>query len=98
MARDRDVAAFGARAQRHDEGRLGELHHLIAGRGGAGSDLRASTQADTRRRVRDRLPAGELLRRAEGAWSPATAPAAVGAEARAGLSGRKMKIEILCPA
>ena len=45
MARDRDVAAFGGRTQRHDEGRLGELHHLIAGRGGAGSDLRASTQA-----------------------------------------------------
>ena len=63
-----------ARAQRHDEGRLGELHHLIADRGGAGSDLRASTQADLRRRVRDRLPAGELLRRAQGAWSPATAP------------------------
>jgi len=32
MARDRDVAAFGERAQHYDEGRLGELHHLIAGR------------------------------------------------------------------
>jgi ubiquinone/menaquinone biosynthesis C-methylase UbiE len=32
MARDRDVAAFGERAQRYDEGRLGRLHHQIADR------------------------------------------------------------------
>jgi ubiquinone/menaquinone biosynthesis C-methylase UbiE len=32
MARDRDVAAFGERAPRYDEGRLGELHHQIADR------------------------------------------------------------------
>jgi ubiquinone/menaquinone biosynthesis C-methylase UbiE len=32
MARDRDVAAFGERAQHYDEGRLGQLHHQIADR------------------------------------------------------------------
>jgi ubiquinone/menaquinone biosynthesis C-methylase UbiE len=32
MARDRDVAAFGERAQHYDEGWLGELHHQIADR------------------------------------------------------------------
>jgi ubiquinone/menaquinone biosynthesis C-methylase UbiE len=32
MARDRDVAAFGERAQRYDEGWLGQLHHQIAER------------------------------------------------------------------
>ena len=32
MARDRDLAAFGERAQHYDEGWLGELHHQIADR------------------------------------------------------------------
>jgi ubiquinone/menaquinone biosynthesis C-methylase UbiE len=32
MARDRDVAAFGERAQHYDQGRLGQLHHQIADR------------------------------------------------------------------
>ena len=32
MARDRDVAAFGERAQGYDEGWLGQLHHRIADR------------------------------------------------------------------
>jgi ubiquinone/menaquinone biosynthesis C-methylase UbiE len=32
MARDRDVAAFGERAQRYDEGWLGQVHHQIADR------------------------------------------------------------------
>jgi ubiquinone/menaquinone biosynthesis C-methylase UbiE len=32
MSRDRDVAAFGERAQRYDEGWLGQLHHQIADR------------------------------------------------------------------
>jgi ubiquinone/menaquinone biosynthesis C-methylase UbiE len=32
MARDRDVAAFGERAQRYDEGWLGQMHHQIADR------------------------------------------------------------------
>lgn len=32
MAGDRDVAAFGERAQRYDQGRLGQLHHQIADR------------------------------------------------------------------
>jgi hypothetical protein len=32
MARDRDVGAFGERAQRYDEGWLGQLHHQIADR------------------------------------------------------------------
>jgi len=32
MARGRDVAVFGERAQRHDDGWLGQLHHQIAGR------------------------------------------------------------------
>jgi ubiquinone/menaquinone biosynthesis C-methylase UbiE len=32
MVHDRDVAAFGARAQRYDEGWLGRLHHQIADR------------------------------------------------------------------
>jgi ubiquinone/menaquinone biosynthesis C-methylase UbiE len=32
MARDRDVAAFGERAQRYDQGWLGQLHHQIADR------------------------------------------------------------------
>jgi hypothetical protein len=30
MDRDRDVTAFGERARRYDEGRLGQLHHQIA--------------------------------------------------------------------
>jgi len=32
VARDRDVAAFAKRAQRYDEGWLGQLHHQIADR------------------------------------------------------------------
>ena len=32
MARDRDVAAFGERAQGYDEGWRGRLHHQIADR------------------------------------------------------------------
>ena len=32
MARDRDVAAFGDRAQHYDQGWLGQLHHHIADR------------------------------------------------------------------
>ena len=32
MARDRDVAAFGERAQRYDVGWLGRMHHQIADR------------------------------------------------------------------
>jgi len=32
MARDRDVAAFGERAQHYDQGWLGQLHHHIADR------------------------------------------------------------------
>src|SRR5690348_6817310 len=32
MSRDRDVAAFGERAQGYDEGWRGELHHQIADR------------------------------------------------------------------
>ena len=32
MARDRDIAAFGERAQRYDQGWLGQLHHQIADR------------------------------------------------------------------
>ena len=32
MVRDRDVAAFGERAQGYDEGWLGQLHHRIADR------------------------------------------------------------------
>ena len=32
MARDRDVAAFGERAQGYDEGWRGQLHHQIADR------------------------------------------------------------------
>ena len=32
MSRDRNVAAFGRRAQRYDEGWLGQLHHQIADR------------------------------------------------------------------
>ena len=32
MARDRDVAAFGERAPRYNEGWLGQLHHEIADR------------------------------------------------------------------
>jgi ubiquinone/menaquinone biosynthesis C-methylase UbiE len=32
MTRDRDVAAFGARAQHYDEGWRGQLHHEIADR------------------------------------------------------------------
>jgi hypothetical protein len=30
MARDRDVAAFGERAQGYDEGWRGRMHHQIA--------------------------------------------------------------------
>jgi hypothetical protein len=32
MARDRDVAAFGERAQGYDEGWRGRMHHHIADR------------------------------------------------------------------
>ena len=32
MARDRDVAAFGERAQGYDEGWRGRMHHQIADR------------------------------------------------------------------
>jgi ubiquinone/menaquinone biosynthesis C-methylase UbiE len=32
MARDRDVAAFGERAQGYDEGWRGQMHHQIADR------------------------------------------------------------------
>ena len=32
MARGRDVAAFGERAQHYDQGQLGQLHHQIADR------------------------------------------------------------------
>jgi SAM-dependent methyltransferase len=49
MARDREVAAFGERARHYDEGRLGELHHLIADRA---ADL-ALTCAPAPRRILD---------------------------------------------
>jgi ubiquinone/menaquinone biosynthesis C-methylase UbiE len=49
MARDRDVAAFGERAQRYDEGWLGQLHHQIADRT---ADL-ALTCAPAPRRILD---------------------------------------------
>jgi ubiquinone/menaquinone biosynthesis C-methylase UbiE len=49
MARDRDVAAFGERAQGYDEGWRGELHHQIADRT---ADL-ALTCVPTPRRILD---------------------------------------------
>jgi ubiquinone/menaquinone biosynthesis C-methylase UbiE len=49
MARDRDVAAFGERAQGYDEGWLGQLHHQIADRT---ADL-ALTLAPAPRRILD---------------------------------------------
>ena len=49
MARDRDVAAFGERAQHYDEGWLGQLHHQIADRT---ADL-ALTLAPAPRRILD---------------------------------------------
>ena len=49
MARDRDVAAFGERAQHYDEGWLGQLHHQIADRT---ADL-ALTCAPAPRRILD---------------------------------------------
>jgi ubiquinone/menaquinone biosynthesis C-methylase UbiE len=49
MARDRDVAAFGERAQRYDEGWRGQLHHQIADRT---ADL-ALTCVPTPRRILD---------------------------------------------
>ena len=35
MARDRDVAAFSARAHRYDQGWRGQMHHQIADRAAA---------------------------------------------------------------
>ena len=49
MGRDRDVAAFGERAQHYDEGWLGQLHHQIADRT---ADL-ALTWVPTLRRILD---------------------------------------------
>lgn len=49
MARDRDVAAFSERAQRYDEGWLGQLHHQIADRM---ADL-ALTRVPAPRRILD---------------------------------------------
>jgi ubiquinone/menaquinone biosynthesis C-methylase UbiE len=49
MARDRDVAAFGERAQGYDEGWRGRMHHQIADRA---ADL-ALTCAPAPRRVLD---------------------------------------------
>jgi ubiquinone/menaquinone biosynthesis C-methylase UbiE len=49
MARDRDVAAFGGRPQRYDEGWLGQLHHQIADR----SANLALTRAPAPRRILD---------------------------------------------
>ena len=46
MARDRDVAAFGERAQGDDEGWRGRMHHQIAG---GGADLALSCVPAPRR-------------------------------------------------
>ena len=59
MARDRDVAAFGERAQRYDEGWRGQLHHQIADRT---ADL-ALTCVPAPRRILDVGCAGYLLGR-----------------------------------
>jgi ubiquinone/menaquinone biosynthesis C-methylase UbiE len=60
MARDRDVAAFGERAPRYDEGWLGQLHHQIADRT---ADLALSCVRDPKRILDVGCGTGYLLGR-----------------------------------
>jgi ubiquinone/menaquinone biosynthesis C-methylase UbiE len=89
MARDRDVAAFGERAQHYDQGRLGQLHHQIADRT---ADLALSCAPEPRRildvgcgtgyllgRLAARVPQAEVLTGIDAA--PAMIEAARGAAA-----------------
>jgi ubiquinone/menaquinone biosynthesis C-methylase UbiE len=83
MARDRDVAAFGERAQRYDEGWLGQLHHQIADRM---ADL-ALTCAPAPRRILDvGCGTGYLLDR--------LAARAPQAEALAGIDAAPAMVEV----
>jgi ubiquinone/menaquinone biosynthesis C-methylase UbiE len=89
MARDRDVAAFGERAQHYDQGPLGQLHHQIADRT---ADLALSCAPEPRRildvgcgtgyllgRLAARVPQAEVLTGIDAA--PAMIEAARGAAA-----------------
>ena len=83
MARDRDVAAFGERAQRYNEGWLGQLHHQIADRA---ADL-ALTCAPAPRRILDvGCGTGYLLGR--------LAARAPQAEALAGIDAASAMVEV----
>ena len=83
MSRDRNVAAFGRRAQRYDEGWLGQLHHQIADRA---ADL-ALTCAPAPRRILDvGCGTGYLLGR--------LAARAPQAEALAGIDAASAMVEV----
>jgi ubiquinone/menaquinone biosynthesis C-methylase UbiE len=83
MARDRDVAAFGERAQRYNEGWLGQLHHQIADRA---ADL-ALTCVPAPRRILDvGCGTGYLLGR--------LAARAPQAEALAGIDAASAMVEV----
>ena len=92
MSRDRNVAAFGRRAQRYDEGWLGQLHHQIADRT---ADL-ALTWVPTLRRILDvgcgtGYLLGRLAARAPQAQALAgidAAPAMIRAAQRTATDGR----------
>jgi hypothetical protein len=58
MPPHRDVAAFDARAGRYEQGRLGRLHHQIAGQAAA---LALAASPAPRRVARTRGRAGRLL-------------------------------------
>jgi ubiquinone/menaquinone biosynthesis C-methylase UbiE len=97
MARDRDVAAFGERAQGYDEGWLGQLHHQIADRT---ADLALSCVPAPRRILDVGCGTGYLLGRlaarapqAEALAGIDAAPAMIGVARAAATDGRLRFVE-----
>jgi len=92
MPGDRDVAAFGERAQRYDEGRHGQLHHQIADRA---ADLALACVPAPRRILDVGCGTGYLLGRlaarapqAEALAGIDAAPAMIGVARGAATDGR----------